>query len=84
MHKVWDYESEVDCILEHHQGYLYMFTDAPRDGKPSDGHYLLRCPVVACDSGDWEVCMCMFCHFELFASIICNIYFTESYMTNII
>lgn len=54
MHKVWDCESEVDCILEHHQGYLYMFTNAPRVGKLSDGHYLLRCPVVACDSGDWE------------------------------
>jgi len=54
MHKVWDYKSKVDCILEHHQGYLYMFTDAPRDGKPIDGHYLLRCPIVACDSGVWE------------------------------
>eukprot|EP01018_Ginkgo_biloba_P003873 Gb_38885 [translate_table: standard] len=54
MHKVWECEPDVDCVLEHHQGYLYMFTDAPRDRKLVDGHYLLRRPVAAFNSSDWE------------------------------
>ncbi|XP_022775236.1 uncharacterized protein LOC111317139 isoform X2 [Durio zibethinus] len=42
---VWESEGIVHCILEHHQGYLYLFTDAAKDGQIVDSHYLLRSPV---------------------------------------
>ncbi|XP_059069028.1 uncharacterized protein LOC131067560 isoform X2 [Cryptomeria japonica] len=54
LHKVWECDPNVHCLLEHHQGYLYMFTDAPRDGNSVDGHYLLRRPVGASKSDNWE------------------------------
>ncbi|MBA0589251.1 uncharacterized protein LOC105802200 [Gossypium raimondii] len=45
MNLVWESEGIVHCVLEHHQGYLYLFTDAPKDGQIVDSHYLLRSPV---------------------------------------
>nr|XP_009631053.1 dipeptidyl aminopeptidase BI [Nicotiana tomentosiformis] len=42
---VWECEAQAHCILEHHQGYLYLFTDAAKDGQSVDHHYLLRSPV---------------------------------------
>lgn len=42
---VWECEGQAHCILEHHQGYLYAFTDAAKDGQMADYHYLLRSPV---------------------------------------
>lgn len=42
---VWECEAQAHCIVEHHEGYLYLFTDAAKDGQPSDNHYLLRSPV---------------------------------------
>ncbi|KAH9311848.1 hypothetical protein KI387_026883, partial [Taxus chinensis] len=54
LYKVWECESDVHSLLEHHHGYLYMFTDAPRDGNPVDGHYLLRRHTGASNLDDWE------------------------------
>ncbi|KAK9285633.1 hypothetical protein L1049_024830 [Liquidambar formosana] len=52
---VWECEAQVHCIVEHHQGYLYLFTDAAKEGQPVDHHYLLRCPVEASSSPrSWE------------------------------
>ncbi|XP_038702104.1 protease 2 isoform X2 [Tripterygium wilfordii] len=42
---VWECEALTHCIVEHHQGYLYLFTDAAKDGQLVDHHYLLRTPV---------------------------------------
>ncbi|XP_059641981.1 uncharacterized protein LOC132283950 isoform X2 [Cornus florida] len=52
---VWECEGQAHCIIEHHQGYLYLFTDANREGQPVDYHYLLRSSVEA-SSGprNWE------------------------------
>ncbi|XP_047312351.1 dipeptidyl aminopeptidase BI isoform X2 [Impatiens glandulifera] len=38
---VWECVAPANCIVEHHQGYLYLFTDAAKDGHPVDNHYLL-------------------------------------------
>lgn len=52
---VWECESNSHCIVEHHQGYLYLFTDACRNGQPVDHHYLLRSPVNSpCSPRNWE------------------------------
>ncbi|XP_065876465.1 uncharacterized protein [Euphorbia lathyris] len=52
---VWECEAQVHCIIEHHRGYLYLFTDASKGGQPVDHHYLLSSPVDA-SSGSrvWE------------------------------
>ncbi|XP_062154161.1 uncharacterized protein LOC133862386 isoform X2 [Alnus glutinosa] len=44
---VWDCEGIAHCIVEHHRGYLYLFTDAAKEGQSVDYHYLLRSPVDA-------------------------------------
>ncbi|XP_074305195.1 uncharacterized protein LOC141640240 isoform X2 [Silene latifolia] len=52
---VWEGAPFVHCVVEHHGGHLYLFTDAPRGGQPVDNHYLLRSPVdVASDQRVWE------------------------------
>ncbi|GER35697.1 prolyl oligopeptidase family protein [Striga asiatica] len=52
---VWECEPNADCIIEHHQGYLYIFTNAAYQGQPVDHHYLLRCPVSSpCSPRNWE------------------------------
>ncbi|XP_058069234.1 uncharacterized protein LOC131218610 isoform X2 [Magnolia sinica] len=51
---VWECESQAHCIIEHNQGYLYLFTDAARGGQPVNSHYLLRHPVEAFGSRTWE------------------------------
>ncbi|KAK3002800.1 hypothetical protein RJ639_019366 [Escallonia herrerae] len=52
---VWECEAQAHCIVEHHQGYLYLFTDAARDGQPVDYHYLLHCLVDSAFSPrQWE------------------------------
>ena len=54
---VWEGDPFVHCIVEHHQGYLYLFTDAARGGQPTDNHYILRSSLdVAFDKRIWEVC----------------------------
>lgn len=42
---VWECGAQAHCIVEHHQGFLYLFTDAAKEGQPVDNHYLLRSPV---------------------------------------
>ncbi|KAL7101258.1 hypothetical protein ACP275_08G044200 [Erythranthe tilingii] len=52
---VWECEPNTHCIVEHHQGYLYLFTDAAMQGQPVDHHYLLRSPVTSsCIPRNWE------------------------------
>ncbi|KAF2295138.1 hypothetical protein GH714_031666 [Hevea brasiliensis] len=52
---VWECETLAHCVIEHHQGYLYLFTDAAREGQLVDHHYLLRCPVDSSSSPrKWE------------------------------
>ncbi|KAJ0041130.1 hypothetical protein Pint_28154 [Pistacia integerrima] len=53
---VWECEGLAHCIVEHHQRYIYLFTDAAKDGQVVDHHYLLRTPVDAPSSPRiWEV-----------------------------
>ncbi|KAH6761644.1 Prolyl oligopeptidase family protein [Perilla frutescens var. hirtella] len=52
---VWEGDSNTHCIIEHHQGYLCLFTGAAMQGKPVDHHYLLRSPVASpCSPRNWE------------------------------
>ncbi|CAI0374400.1 unnamed protein product [Linum tenue] len=52
---VWECGAPVHCIVEHHRGYLYLFTDAAKEGRLVDHYYLLHSPVDA-SSGPrvWE------------------------------
>ncbi|XP_012079141.1 protease 2 isoform X2 [Jatropha curcas] len=52
---VWECEGQAHCIIEHHQGYLYLFTDAAKEGQLVDHHYLLCSPVSSSSSSRiWE------------------------------
>ncbi|KAG8641277.1 protease 2 isoform X2 [Manihot esculenta] len=52
---VWECEGLAHCVVEHHQGYLYLFTDAARDGQLVDHHYLLCSPIHSSSSPrKWE------------------------------
>ncbi|OAY84613.1 Dipeptidyl aminopeptidase BI [Ananas comosus] len=51
---VWECEPHAHCIIEHHRGYLYLFTDAARGGVPVDSHYLLRRNAELSSSNNWE------------------------------
>lgn len=44
----------MHCVVEHHRGYLYLFTDAAIQGEPVDHHYLLRSPATSCSPRKWE------------------------------
>lgn len=53
---VWECDALAHCIVEHHQGYLYLFTDAPKGGQSVDYHYLLCSPVdTPSNPRKWEV-----------------------------
>ncbi|OVA10529.1 Peptidase S9 [Macleaya cordata] len=54
MKLVYECEPHAHCIVEHHRGYLYLFTDAAKEGQPVDFHYLLCCPVEVSESRNWE------------------------------
>ncbi|XP_068344790.1 uncharacterized protein [Pyrus communis] len=55
MNLVWECEGIAHGILEHHQGYLYLFTDASKEGQSTDYHYLLRSPLDSSSSPRiWE------------------------------
>lgn len=57
---VWESKGLCHCIVEHHQGYLFLFTDATKDGKPVENHYLLRSPVNPSNvPATWEVSECI-------------------------
>lgn len=45
MTPIWECVGQADCKVEHHQGYLYLFTDAAKNGQPVDSHYLLQAPL---------------------------------------
>ncbi|KAL0377785.1 UNVERIFIED_CONTAM: Dipeptidyl aminopeptidase BI [Sesamum radiatum] len=52
---VWECEANAHCTIEHHQEYLYLFTDAAAQGQTVDHHYLLRSPVASsCSPRNWE------------------------------
>ncbi|XP_058186222.1 uncharacterized protein LOC131303390 isoform X1 [Rhododendron vialii] len=51
---VWECEGLAHCIVEHHQGCLYLFTDAAKEGQPVDCHYLLHSPVHTSAPRKWE------------------------------
>lgn len=51
---VWECEACVHCIIEHHQGHLYLFTNADRGGHSVDCHYLLRSPLHFSGPRKWE------------------------------
>lgn len=52
---IWECEGLAHCIVEHHEGFLYLFTDAAKEGQEADNYYLLRCPVDASfPSRTWE------------------------------
>ncbi|TQD95877.1 hypothetical protein C1H46_018515 [Malus baccata] len=42
---VWECNGIAHGILEHHQGFLYLFTDAAKADQSVDYHYLLRSPL---------------------------------------
>ncbi|KAI3830371.1 hypothetical protein MKX03_033483 [Papaver bracteatum] len=54
MKLVYECEPHVNCMIEHHRGHLYVFTNAAKDGQPADSHYLLSCTVEASGSRKWE------------------------------
>lgn len=62
MDLVWQCEGIAHCIIEHHQGCLFLFTDAAKGGQSVDNHYLLRSPVDSLSSPRiWEVCGLTMC-----------------------
>lgn len=65
MELIWECEGLAHCIVEHHLGDLYLFTDASKGREPVDSHYLLRSPLkVDSTSRTWEV---GFVHRDLFS-----------------
>uniref|UniRef100_A0A0E0QSA0 Prolyl endopeptidase n=1 Tax=Oryza rufipogon TaxID=4529 RepID=A0A0E0QSA0_ORYRU len=54
MRLVWEGESQVHCIVEHHHGRLYLFTDASREGTPVDSHYLMLSDVESPGPKSWK------------------------------
>nr|CAB3457224.1 unnamed protein product [Digitaria exilis] len=54
MKLVWEGESQVHCIVEHHHGRLYLFTDAAREGAPVDSHYLMQTDVESSGPKSWK------------------------------
>ncbi|PKI64747.1 hypothetical protein CRG98_014879 [Punica granatum] len=51
---IWECEGQAHCIVEHHRGILYLFTDASKDGQSVDHHYLLRSPLSTSGPRIWE------------------------------
>ncbi|KAH1151435.1 Dipeptidyl aminopeptidase BI [Glycine max] len=51
---VWECDVLAHCIIEHHRGYLYLFTDAPKGGRSVECHYLLCSPVDLSSTRKWE------------------------------
>ncbi|KAL4572582.1 hypothetical protein LXL04_019362 [Taraxacum kok-saghyz] len=47
---IWECEPCAHCIIEHHQGYLYLFTNADRNGQSVNYHYILRSRLHSCNS----------------------------------
>ena len=64
---VWECKGQAHCIVEHHKGYLYVFTDAAKDGQLADSHYLLCTSLDASSSPRiWQVVWSIiFCYCSL-------------------
>ncbi|KAM0827069.1 hypothetical protein ACQ4PT_068435 [Festuca glaucescens] len=52
---VWEGESQVHCIVEHHHGRLYLFTDASREGVHVNSHYLMQSDVESPGPKSWKM-----------------------------
>lgn len=53
----WECNGIAHGILEHHRGYLYLFTDAAKADQSVDYHYLLQSPLDSSSSPRiWEFC----------------------------
>lgn len=53
---IWECGGLAHCIMEHHLGDLYLFTDADKGHEAVDSHYLLRSPLkVDSTARTWEV-----------------------------
>ncbi|KAK4791228.1 hypothetical protein SAY86_031641 [Trapa natans] len=76
---IWECEEQAHCIVEHHQGFLYLFTDASRDGQPVDHHYLLRSPLNTSGKRIWENVL-----FHGENSVIEDVDFSDKYLALII
>lgn len=50
---------QVQCFLEHHNGFFYILTNAPTNAiseSSGEGYYLARCLVEEIESSDdWQV-----------------------------
>ncbi|CAI9297960.1 unnamed protein product [Lactuca saligna] len=51
---VWECEACAHCIIEHHQGYLYLFTNANKEEQSVNYHYTLRSPLHSSSLRKWE------------------------------
>jgi protease II len=51
---VWEGESQVHCIVEHHHGRLYLFTDAAREGVRVNSHYLMQSDAESPGPKSWK------------------------------
>ncbi|KAI3766594.1 hypothetical protein L2E82_16658 [Cichorium intybus] len=51
---VWECEASAHCIIEHHQGYLYLFTNADKNGQSVNYLYLLRSHLHSSSPRKWE------------------------------
>lgn len=67
---VWECEACAHCIIEHHHGYLYLFTNADRVGQSVDYHYLLRSPLHTSGPRKWEVSLVHLFEYEAFCYFI--------------
>ncbi|CAI9270113.1 unnamed protein product [Lactuca saligna] len=47
-------EACAHCIIEHHQGYLYLFTNANKEGQSVNYHYILCSPLHSSSPRKWE------------------------------
>ncbi|KGN60766.1 uncharacterized protein LOC101207722 [Cucumis sativus] len=76
MKLIWECEELAHCIVEHHLGDLYLFTDASKGHERVDSHYLLRSPLkvdstlrtwehVFVDDPDFVIVDVDFCHTHL-------------------
>lgn len=62
---VWECSMNAHCIIEHHQGYLYLFTNVDNQGQQIDHHYLLQSTVdPSCYPRKWEVSIPLYCFYQ--------------------
>lgn len=84
---VWEGESQVHCIVEHHRGCLFLFTDAAREGVPVDSHYLMQSDVRCAGPKSWKVPIirlyyCLDIFLDIHMHSLCKIHKQFSSKTN--